>query len=278
MTDLTPADYWRDRLLRWTAPPPETAPTGGDGWRVHADRFRAVNQAVRGREEPFTRFLSPWLGPDVSVLDVGAGGGRFALPLAERVGHLTAVEPSEGMRAVLTEALAERGFQATIVAARWPEAQADLPPADVVVCANVAYDVANLAPFVGALDRAARRWVAIYMTLTHPVGHIGALWREFRGWEVPQGPTYLDAAAVVFSLGIPTNITLLPVEPTLYFADWDAAVAGYRARLGLQPDAQRDQALRAALATFIKPQDGRLVAQPHQRQAAVLWWEKETRE
>jgi hypothetical protein len=162
-----------------------------------------------------------------------------------------------------------------VVAGRWPEVQASLLQADVVVCANVAYDVAELGAFVQALDRAARRYVALLLTLTHPVGHIGNLWRDFRGWEVPQGPTYLDAAAVVFSLGIPVNITLVPVEPTLYFADWNAAVAGYRSRLGMQPDAARDQALRNALAAFIVEQDGRLVAQPAQRQAAVLWWEKQ---
>lgn len=278
------ATRWRDQLLQWTAPPPEvsdrppqvdTKPgTSTDGWRVHADRFRTLNQIVRGREEPLIRFLSPWLGPQVSVLDVGAGGGRFALPLAERVGQLTAVEPSEGMRTVLAEAMTERGLNVDLVPLRWPDAVDNVPTADLVICANVAYDVAELAPFVAALDRVARRRVAFFMTLSHPVGHIAQLWRQFRGWQVPTGPHYLDAAAVVYDLGIRPNITLVPVEPTMIFTDWDTAVAGYRNRLGLLPNAERDAALRTALAEMIDERDGRLVVRPRESQSAIIWWEK----
>ena len=64
--------------------------------------------------------------------------------------------------------------------------------------------------------------MAIYLSLTHPVGHLAHLWRAFRSWQPPDGPTYLDAAAVVFELGIPCNVTLVPSYPTLTFADWDA--------------------------------------------------------
>ena len=83
MSNYLPPDRWREQLLQWAAPPPEDpAPASADGWRQHADRFRTVNQAMAGREEPLVSFLAPWLGPDVSVIDVGAGGGRFTAPLA----------------------------------------------------------------------------------------------------------------------------------------------------------------------------------------------------
>ncbi len=268
---------WREQLLRWTAPPPEDSDPAApptDGWRAHADRFRALNTSLRGREEPFVRFLQPWLPPSATVLDVGAGGGRYALPLAERGVRVTAVEPSEGMRGVLAEAASERGLNLTIVPQRWPPAPVEMEAADVVICANVAYDVADLAPFVQALDQTARRLVAVALTLTHPVGHTADLWQQFRGWTVPDGPTYLDVAAVVFETGIACNVTLLPTAPTLRFADWDAAVAFYRRRLGLRPDAVRDAALRDALASTVVAAADALVVQPHERQSAVIWWEK----
>ena len=277
MPDYLPPDRWREQLLQWTAPPPEdadAAPPNADGWRPHADRFRAVNQAMQGREEPLIRFLAPWLGPDVAVIEVGAGGGRFTAPLAERVREVTAVEPSAGMREVLAEAVAGRA-NVRIVPQPWPAAQPDLTPADLVVCANVAYDVPDLAPFLWAMDRAARRVAALFLTLTHPVGAIAPLWQEFRGWTVPTGPTYLDAAAVAFHLGLPVNVSLVPVQPTLVFPDWDAALALYRRRLGLRPDRHRDAALRAALAPMMEERDGRLAVRPHERHAAVIWWQKE---
>ncbi|MFN8472840.1 MAG: class I SAM-dependent methyltransferase [Anaerolineae bacterium] len=273
MTNIDPATRWRETLLRWTAPPPEAQPSpSSDGWRLHADRFRALNDRQRGRVEPFLQFLAPRLTPGESVLDVGAGGGRFALPLAEWGVHVVAVEPSPAMGAVLREAADARGLAIDLVPERWPDPTGLSAP--VVICANVLYDVAELASFVGALDRAAERLVAIYLTLTHPVGQLADLWQAFRGWQPPEGPTYLDAAAVVFSLGIPCNVTLLPSYSTLGFADWDALVAFYRKRLGMESDPTRDRALRAALARDVEERDGELVVHPRQRWAAVIWWEK----
>lgn len=272
---ISPADRWRDQLLQWTAPLPEQAadtPTS-DGWRAHAHRFRAINRAVQGREEPLITLLGRWWAPEATLLDVGAGGGRFALPLAERDWRVTAAEPSQGMRDVLAEAVSERGVSLDILPLRWPPTDA-LPRADVVLCANVLYDVADLAPFVAALDRAARQAVVVYLSLTHPVGHLADLWREFRGWRVPDGPTYLDAAAVMFDLGIPVNATLLPVTPTLVFDDLDAALAAYRERLGLRVDPERDAALRATLAGRLVARDGRLVMPNREPFGAALWWEK----
>ena len=275
MTNTDAATRWRDSLLRWTAPLPESQPLPqpvSDGWHAHADRFRALNDRQREREEPFLQFLAPWLTPGISVLDVGAGGGRFALPLATRGARVMAVEPSPAMAEVLRGAAKARGLAVELVAERWP-GPATLS-AQVVLCANVAYDVAELAPFVAALDQAAERLVALYLTLTHPVGQIAKLWKTFRGWEPPQGPTYLDAAAVVFEQGIPCNVTLVPTHATLAFADWDALVTFYRKRLGLEPEPERDRRLRAALAPDVEERGGELLVRPRQAWAAVIWWEK----
>ena len=278
MTDIEAATRWRDRLLRWTVPPPEAEPVSyalSDGWHAHADRFRALNDRPERDNEPFLQFLAPWLSHGVSVLDVGAGGGRFALPLAVRGARVMAVEPSPAMAAVLREAAEARGLTVELVAERWPGAATS--SAQVVICANVTYDVADLGPFVAALDRAAERLAALYLTLTHPVGQIADLWQAFRGWQPPQGPTYLDAAAVVFEQGIACNVTLVPTHATLAFADWDALVAFYRKRLGMEPEPARDRRLRAALTPDIEEQAGELVVRPREAWAAVIWWEKEGR-
>jgi Methylase involved in ubiquinone/menaquinone biosynthesis len=43
------------------------------------------------------------LSPEVNVLDVGAGTGRMTLPIAKKVRHVTALEPSENMLGILQE-------------------------------------------------------------------------------------------------------------------------------------------------------------------------------
>ena len=64
-------------------------------------------------------------------LDIGAGAGRYALPLALRVAEVIAVEPSASMRNALRSGKAEHGLDnLTLVGAAWPDALAELgePP------------------------------------------------------------------------------------------------------------------------------------------------------
>ncbi len=71
------------------------------------------------------------------VLDIGAGPGTLAIPLAQKATHVTAVEPADGMCSVMREKMAEYGVEnITIVQKRWEEVDvaSDLdPPYDVVV-------------------------------------------------------------------------------------------------------------------------------------------------
>ena len=71
------------------------------------------------------------------VLDIGAGPGTLAIPLAQKATHVTAVEPADGMCSVMREKMAEYGVEnITIVQKRWEEVDVarDLdPPYDVVV-------------------------------------------------------------------------------------------------------------------------------------------------
>src|SRR3954454_20691501 len=62
-------------------------------------------RAGRGRWDDATVVdaIRTHLRPADTFVDIGAGAGRFALPLAEIVREVVAVEPSSVMRAALTE-------------------------------------------------------------------------------------------------------------------------------------------------------------------------------
>jgi SAM-dependent methyltransferase len=79
----------------------------------------AENRAWRGQ-------LLGWLGergalePGFRVLDIGAGPGSFALPIAARVRQVTALEPSAGMVAILRRRRKERALgNLRVVQAGW---------------------------------------------------------------------------------------------------------------------------------------------------------------
>ena len=65
------------------------------------------------------------------------------------------------------------------------------------MCANVAYNVADLGGFVAALAAVARHRVVLEFSARHPQEPLGPLWRHFWGIARPEGPTADDALAVV---------------------------------------------------------------------------------
>lgn len=110
------------------------------------------------------------------VFDVGAGTGRTALALAERGQHVTAAEPSRGMRIALLARLADRP---------------DLQPRVTVL------DAPALA------TRPARPVGLVYLggVLPHvPAGDRPALFRHLAGQLSPNGRRVLDMVAT----GLPT--------------------------------------------------------------------------
>src|SRR5215212_11045569 len=86
--------------------------------------------------------------PDDVWVDVGAGGGRYALPLALAVREVVAVEPSPAMVATLVADAAAAGISnVRVVQAHWPIGDAEgargwgasAPSADAGLIAHIGY-------------------------------------------------------------------------------------------------------------------------------------------
>src|SRR5450756_2971934 len=157
------AEHWRSLVAD------RTAAAGGHRdpsyWDRRAPTF-ARSTSARG--DGFLGVVAPYLSPRKTLIDVGAGAGRHALPLAERLEWVTAVEPSEGMRALIPPR-----DNMTVVASTWEDAT--VAPADLVICCHVLYGVADIEPFIAKLDRSARERVFIMLRasdLPHPAAVI----------------------------------------------------------------------------------------------------------
>ena len=157
----TSIEAWRDRI---EAHNEQTVRTRGDVvyedmWSTLAQRFK---DDPRRTDDPVVNLLSSWLAPESTVLDVGGGAGRYALPLALRSKHVTVVDPSPSMLDALRESAADAGIEnVSGVQSSWEDAKVD--PHDLVLCANVVYGVAEIEPFVRSLAKAARDRVAIVL-------------------------------------------------------------------------------------------------------------------
>lgn len=82
------------------------------------------------------------ISPGDSILDAGAGAGHFAIPLAEAGHHVTAIEPSPKMTAILqgkiTASIASR---ISIARTKWEEWDGE--KADALICVHAVYGMGN---------------------------------------------------------------------------------------------------------------------------------------
>jgi SAM-dependent methyltransferase len=267
------SERWRAMVEAREAAAPAPSPREGSRWDARAERFARLTRSLDAVADPFVRTLREALRPADTLLDVGAGAGRYCLPLAEAVARVTAVEPSAGMRARLAAEAAARGLHnVDIVASDWEAAAVE--PHDVAFVANVLYFVPDAVPFLWKLDHSARRACFILHRVEERTAPLVPLWREIWGQEQPPQPAFLELYNLLFSIGIRPNARLVPRTFTARYDNLDQAVDEARENLAIAPgDHTHDARIRAFLAEVLVEHDGRL-GFPHDAQLAIISWEK----
>lgn len=228
---------------------PERGSMGPSFWDQRADRFAARMKDAEA-DEPLLAPLRQAVRPTDTVIDVGAGTGRFALALAPHVAEVIAVDPSDGMLDRLRGFAAERGLtNVRCEQGHWPEV--DVGGADVVVCAYVLPVIADIAPFVDALDAAAARQVFVHLSGHVPDVLHAPFWQHFHGQPRATAPTYLDAAAVLAEQGLQPDVEIVEAPVRARFADLDEAVADFRDNLLLPETDDVIAALTSMLSAWL---------------------------
>jgi len=129
-------------------------------------------------------------------LDIGAGAGRYALPLARTVSEVVALDPSASMLDVLRESMDEHAIQnVRVIEGRWPADPEAAGGADVALIAHVGYDVEGIGPFIDAMERAARRECVAVLMERSPATQAAPFWPPVHGEErvqLPALPAFVD--------------------------------------------------------------------------------------
>lgn len=241
-----------------------------DPWRGRADRFAAYSAELPA-DDPLSLRLRAAVRADDTVLDVGAGAGRYAVPLAGLARAVVAVEPSPAMRRHLVARVDAAGASnVTVVGAAWPDAEVDT--ADVTLCAHVVYGVREIRPFLRALDERTRRLCLIAIRVEQHPGMI-ELARLVLDEERVRQPALIDLYNALAALDIAADVQIGPVSSGFRFADHADAAAHYADRLRIPADDAAMERLHAALvAHLIQGRDGRWRwPGPLPRNAIVSW-------
>jgi SAM-dependent methyltransferase len=177
-----------------------------------APHFRAD---PRRTDEPALDVLRSLVVSGETWLDIGAGGGRYALPLALLAGDVIAVDPSEGMRGVLEASMADHGIRnVRVVPSRWPMACA--PAADVALMANIGHDIEDIGPFLDAMEASARRLCVAVMVDPAPPHLAEPFWPAIHGEARVPLPALSEFLALLLARGRLFELRLLGRPPATY--------------------------------------------------------------
>ncbi|MFH0781462.1 MAG: class I SAM-dependent methyltransferase [Pseudomonadota bacterium] len=250
------------------------------GWRNKGPQewdIKAASFATRNKSSAYIDLfldLLP-LEPNMSVLDIGSGPGTLAIPIAGKVGSVTAIDFSKGMLETLKGlALEEKISNITTVHCAWEDDwhAKGIRPHDIAI-ASRAMGILDLEAALKKIDAYATRYVFLSERIGETpfdVGAFAAVGRPFAA-----GPDYIYTVNMLYSMGIYPNISVLTLDRETTFSSMAEAVKSYS---WMFSDITADETV--ALENYLQDQ---LVKQENnqltiRREApprwAVIWWQK----
>jgi SAM-dependent methyltransferase len=260
---------WRGAVLADNAQVEALAdrPRSEDFYAPVAEQFRAD---PRRQGEPSLEYLRSLVRPDETWLDLGAGGGRYSLAIALLAAKVYAVEPSEGMRRVLTSSAADAGItNIEILPERWPGPSA-CPVADRGLISQIGYDIAEIGPFLDQLEAHSRSCVAMLLERA-PIGEFATLWQPVHGEERALLPGLRELNILLLAAGrLPEMRVFEARRPS--FESLDAMQRAARRPLWVREGSEKDQRLRQAIErTAIRTDDGFVLSSGPRRLGVLTW-------
>ncbi len=211
------------------------------------------------------------------VLDIGAGPGTLAIPLAPLVREVTAVEPGAGMISVLNERARREGItNITCIQKRWEDIDpaSDLEGLYDVVVSSLSLTMEDIRQALQKMDAASRDSVYLFWFVDMPFWEkmYADLWEPLHGSKYNTGPKADCLFGVLYQLGIYANVEMLPLNKEYRFATQDEMIAFFKKRFKAKNPAQERR-----VSDYITPiirHEGNEVVVSGNSTFAKIWWKK----
>jgi CTP:molybdopterin cytidylyltransferase MocA len=248
------------------------------------DFYAPVNSLFRAdptrTDDPVLEALLTLTRSGDTWLDVGAGAGRFALPVARALdpsgGAVIALDASPSMLESLREIAEDYAIEnVRTVEARWPPADpatATAFEADVALIAHIGYDVEAIGPFFDALEAAAARQCVAVLMERVPASAADPFWPPVHGEPRVALPALPDVLELLEARGRRAEVHRIAVEPRR-FASRDALAGFVRRQLWIDPGGAKEARFQAALDELTMPDgDGWGIAGRGTSEVGVVTW------
>ncbi|MFZ2472907.1 MAG: class I SAM-dependent methyltransferase [Methanothrix sp.] len=255
----------------------------GKDLAAHWDsRARLFNKRVmKNKERANSQVTILGLTPSETVLDVGAGTGRLALPMARLAKSVTALDQSSGMLACLRENMAAEGIEnIRCIQKSWQDVSpGELEPHDVVISSN-SLGVYDLKEALDKMNALANRAVYIF-TFSDSKKDDG--FRQFlrdgkeerdrghaRHGRHEAGPAgYLVIYNLLADMGILADVKIMNWQSDEHYPNLDEAVAEWKQMH--EVPAEKEQELREFLSLRMVKDEEELCLHRSHKQVLISW-------
>jgi len=215
------------------------------------------------------------LNKDMRVLDIGAGPGTLAIPIAPLVKDVTAIEPGAGMAAVLMDQCRAQGIaNVSCIQKLWEDIDParDLDgPYDLVI-ASLSLTMQDIRAALKKMDAVAKGEVCLYWFVDMPFWEkmYVELWEPLHGCTYYPGPKADCLFEVLYGAGIYANVKMMPLPKEYRFGSRDEMTSFFRGRFKVTTREQ-EKILDAYLAPLVQEKNGEVVVSGSSTYAKISW-------
>ncbi|WP_462269062.1 class I SAM-dependent methyltransferase [Desulfobacter sp.] len=217
---------WEEQTLLWR----DSAGKSCKEFWADEGAARVYSQKAGGsRSERVTKTVAGLgLTPATRVLDIGAGPGNLALPMAQTARSVTTVEPSPGMNQVMARKISDRKAGNIIqVEKTWEAVDPDndlSAPYDLVL-ASMSLGMKDIRAAIEKMNRVCRGRVVVFWHAGIPGWEImpRALWPKLFNMDYYGGPKSDVLFQVLYQMGIYPEIQVASNRFSEVFEDLQKA-------------------------------------------------------
>ncbi len=254
------------------------------GNREQAERFREAPERPdfyaptahmfksdpRRKDDTALNMLCSLVKPGDTWLDIGAGAGRNALPLALHAREVIALDPSRAMLENLRQSMSEHNINnIRVIEGRWPVPQPI--QADVALISHVGYDIEEIGPFLDAMEQAATRLCVAVLLDGAPTAPAEFAWPLIHGEKRVPLPALREFLVLQIARGRLCEVQLTEMD-SQGPQDRGLMPSFLRQQLFIEPGGEKDRKLMQLIEQRTAEQKRQPEVKVKPRRMAIVSW------
>lgn len=241
-------------------------------WEKRANRFNKINNDGAGRVQAILKRIG--VDDQTTVLDVGCGPGKLAIPLAKSAQSVTALDPAAAMLEKLNQRAAKEGMtNIRTINKDWNTAVADgdVVPHDIIL-SSYSLIMDNVGEALATMDTMAQKAVCLFWFANREGFGYDKFWPKLHGEEFRAGPDHTILLNILKSMGIKPEVTIDPRQHVISYDSMDQAVECWVDDLYVS-STDEVETVRSVLEEILTTRSGK-PALVRNMQSAMIWWRK----